>query len=237
MFDPRSPRSQQKKKKIWTLFGWVGWLLEAEQSGHRRTGPQFSAAAWTGKRHGNRSRNHSWDRAENLDMCHSRNLQSCVLWIRYMIPRNLTKLFWKWHIIPTNYIGLAAAVKFLIRACSLQELQFIFCTSGCHASLTSFQTAQEHANPKHQDLMRSALVTAGTTAFSQEQQQVKLTYVLSDWHYTEHRVTGLLCAIFGIIYAPLTWRLCHGLHKQLAAWLQPQKMETNQSPDTDNVLG
>lgn len=120
MFDPRSPRSQQKKKKIWTLFGWVGRLLEAEQSGQRRTGPQFFAAAWKSKRHGNHSRNHSWDRAENLDMCHSRNLQSCVLWIRYMIPRNLTKLFWKWHIIPTDYIGLAAAAKFLIRACSLQ---------------------------------------------------------------------------------------------------------------------
>lgn len=56
MFDPRSLRSQQKrelkKKKMWTLFGWVGRLLEAEQSGQRRTGPQFSAAAWKSKRHG-----------------------------------------------------------------------------------------------------------------------------------------------------------------------------------------
>lgn len=114
MFDPRSLRSQQKRKKnkIWTLFGWVGRLLEAEKSGQRRTGPQFSAAAWKSKRHGNHSRNHSWDHVENLDMCHSRNLQSCVLWIRYTIPRNLTKLFWKWHIIRTKYwLGSSSEVS------------------------------------------------------------------------------------------------------------------------------
>lgn len=92
--EPEIPAKKRKEKKVWTLFGWVGPLLEAEQSGQRRTGPQFSAAAWKSKRHGNHSRNHSWDRVENLDMCHSRNIQSCVLWIRYMIPTNLTKLFW-----------------------------------------------------------------------------------------------------------------------------------------------
>lgn len=32
-------------------------------------------------------------RTENLDMCHSHNLQSCVLWNRYMTPWNFTKLF------------------------------------------------------------------------------------------------------------------------------------------------
>lgn len=168
MFDPRSPRARQKKKKrerkkkIWTLFGWVGPLLEAEQSGQRRTGPQFSAAAWKSKRHGNHSRNRSWDRVENLDMCHSRNLQSCVLRIRYMIPRNLTKLFWKWHIIRTNF-GLAAAVKFLIRACnSLQQLEFILCTSACQASLTgTCKRKTPHCNEECISHRRSDSVQSG----------------------------------------------------------------------------
>lgn len=93
LFDPQccrdhwGEREREKKRRSRTPFAWLGRLLEAEQSGQQRLGPGavqllagrmppeplFGAAA-----RGNR--------AENLDMCHGRSLQSCVLRSRYATP-------------------------------------------------------------------------------------------------------------------------------------------------------
>lgn len=110
------------KKKSWTPFAWVGWLLEAEQSGQQRIGLSSVQLLgdWTPREPlkeplGEPPQN----RVENLDMCHSHNLQSCVLRIRYMKPRHLTKLFWKWYISSTNYELGWSTEEFFIRECPL----------------------------------------------------------------------------------------------------------------------
>lgn len=102
------PRSLEKKRAELHLPGLVdSWKQNSQVSSELAP---ILRSCLESKHHENHSGNRSGNRVENLDMCHGHSLQSCVLWIRYMIPRHLKKLFWKWYISPTNK-SLAAAVR------------------------------------------------------------------------------------------------------------------------------
>lgn len=163
-------------KKSWTPFAWVGWLLEAEQSGQQRIGPNSVQllGEWTPREPlkeplGEPPQN----RVENLDMCHSHNLQSCVLWIRYMIPRHLTKLFWKWYISPTNTslatamwsFSLEHAFCFRSHTVAVTWIYFLHITLSCFLNIfpNSAETYSDmHGTTLHSTTLYSASVLVNT---------------------------------------------------------------------------
>lgn len=70
-----------------------------------------------------------------------------------------------------------------------------------------------------------------------------MSWLTFDFHlvpllfYVEYCLIAHFYATFRIIHILSTWGQRDGLQKQLTEWQKLKKTETDQSPDTDNVLG